>query len=54
MNYRQTWHKQHLGQDLLGPQTEFDLYLCMTLTVKVILLNSAEIGMTLLVIDGFD
>ena len=35
----QTLTKQLLGQDLLGDQTEFDLDLKMTLTVKIKLLN---------------
>ena len=41
---------------LLGPQTEFDLYLCMTLIVHVKLLNLhvAKILINLLVMDKFD
>ena len=34
MDCLQTWTKQHLGQDLPVDQTEFDLYLYVTLTVK--------------------
>ena len=54
MTCLQTWAKQHLGEDLFGLQTEFDLDLCTTLTVKVKLLNSANIVIILLVMDRFD
>ena len=46
-------NKTKFGQDL-GPETEFDLYLCMTLTFKVKLLNLAKIVITFLVMDIFD
>ena len=38
---------QHLGQDLLGDQTEFDLHLEIVMTVTVTL-NLCEIAITLL------
>ena len=53
MDCLHTWTKQHLGQDLWD-QTEFDLDLYVTLTVKVKLLNLAKIVMTLPIIDRFD
>ena len=43
MNCLQTWTKQHFGQDNIGPLTEFDLDLNMTLTDKVKLLNKTKI-----------
>ena len=52
MDYIQTWTKEHLGQDLLGDQTEFDLY--VTLTIKLELLNLAKIAITLSIMDRFD
>ena len=52
MDFLQT--KQHFGQDLLGPQTKFDIDLCMTLTVNVKLLYSAKSVTPFLVMDIFD
>ena len=50
----QVWINQHLGQDLLESQTEFDLDLTITLTVKVKLFQTAKIVITLLVVVRFD
>ena len=52
MDCLQTCTKEHFGQDLLGDQAEFDLY--VTLTVKVKLLNLAKIAITLSIMDKFD
>ena len=38
--------KTTLGQDLLGHQTEFDIDLCMTLTINAKLLNLPQIVIT--------
>ena len=45
--------KYHLGQYLLGPQTDYDFDLYVTLTVKVKLLNLAKIVITLSIMDRF-
>ena len=47
MDHLQTSTKQHLGHNLLGVITEFDLDLYVTLTVKIKLLNLAKIAIPL-------
>ena len=54
MDCLHTSTKQHLGQDLLRDQTEFDLGLDVTLTIKLKLWNLAKIVITLLVMYKFD
>ena len=54
MNCLQTWTKQHFGKDPLEPNTDFDNDLCMTLIVKVKLLNSLKNAITLVSNELFD
>ena len=53
MQCLQIWTKYHLRQDPLGPQTEFDLDIYVTLNVKVKLLNLPKIAITLSIVDRF-